>query len=76
MASIIVSGDIYYNMPIKCYACKKGVYVKHSVRIVHCELELMENLIQTDFNFTVPNIPVGWAMYGRDRIYCETCKPT
>lgn len=68
---IFISGKIRYHIPMKCTHCTRGFqsshYIEFDERILTAKAE---ELIERHFRNCVPNIPVGWAMFGRGDVRC------
>lgn len=70
---ILISGDFTYQVEIKCWLCRRTALSGHRTTVQQTNVSILEEVLEKEFRNSRPNIPVGWSMNGRDRLYCEEC---
>lgn len=67
---MFITGDIRYQMPIVCSRCGLRALSTHRMTLVGVWVEDVDSVIRQHFRQQTPDIPVGWAMFGRDDVRC------
>jgi hypothetical protein len=70
---ITITSRIYYKVTIHCHKCGAVALSRHVTEIHDCLSDFVTAQLMADFNRSMPNIPVGWAMSGRDKLTCSSC---
>ena len=66
---IKVSGMVTLSRVCSCERCGKTFNSHHSMHLRLEPVEALEGIV----NSTLPDIPVGWCMNGRDHLVCDKC---
>jgi hypothetical protein len=73
---ILISGSFTYQVLISCCGCGKQALSRHHTHVQQASASEMQEILQAQFRTEQPDIPIGWSMNGRDKLSCESCKPS